>query len=62
MGTKSYLGDGVYVELERGMIKLTTGEDERNGEAQNTIYLESEVFHNLKEWANRMAHLQQVRE
>lgn len=38
---KSYLGDGVYVDLEDGMIKLTTEDGFR---ATNTIYLEPEVL------------------
>jgi len=38
---KQYLGDSVYVEIERSMLKLTTD----NGEgATNTIFLEMEVF------------------
>lgn len=42
--TKSYLGDSVYVEIERGMLKLTT--DNGVG-ASNTIYLEAEVYAQL---------------
>lgn len=38
---KVYLGDGVYVEVESGMIKLTT---ENGIEDTNTIYLEPEVL------------------
>lgn len=38
---KRYLGDSVYVEIENGMIKLTT---ENGFGPTNTIYLELEVF------------------
>jgi hypothetical protein len=46
-GDKSYLGDGVYVELENDMIRLTT---ESGISATNTIYLEPEVWRALKLW------------
>jgi hypothetical protein len=36
----SYLGDGVYVCLENGMVKLMTGSHDN---PDNTIYLETEV-------------------
>jgi len=35
---KIYLGDGVYAQLENGMMKLTTTTPD------NTIYLEPEVL------------------
>jgi hypothetical protein len=38
---KQYLGDGVYLEVDRGMLKLTT--DSGLG-PDNTIYLEPEVY------------------
>jgi hypothetical protein len=38
---KVYLGDSVYVEVEDGMLKLTT--DNGLG-ASNTIYLEDQVY------------------
>jgi hypothetical protein len=38
---KRYLGDAVYVEIERGMFKLTTSD---GMEDTNTIYLEPDVF------------------
>jgi hypothetical protein len=42
-----YLGDGVYVDMERGMVRLTT----ENGQTTtNTIYLEPDVLHSLLEW------------
>lgn len=44
---KTYLGDGVYVEFEDEMIKLTT---EDGIEITNTIYLESDVYSNLIKW------------
>jgi len=46
---KEYLGDGVYVEVEDGMFKITT----ENGtyEATNTIFLEPEVYHALTKYA-----------
>lgn len=41
---KTYLGDSVYVEVEDGMIKLTTD----NGEGpSNTIFIEEQVWYNL---------------
>lgn len=47
---KSYLGDGVYADIENGMIKLTT---ENGISATNTIYLEMEVFDALTKYVNR---------
>lgn len=47
---KQYLGDGVYVDIEHGMIKLTT---ENGIEATNTIYLEDSVLNNLLEYIGR---------
>lgn len=41
---KEYLGDSVYVEVENGMLKLTT---ENGIKATNTIYLEPEVYYSL---------------
>jgi hypothetical protein len=51
MGTKAYLGDGVYVDLDSGMIKLTT---EDGIQATNTIYLEAEVYQNFIQWVKRL--------
>ena len=48
---KTYLGDGVYVEIERGMIKLTS---ENGYEVLNTIYLEPEVFNALTVYEQRV--------
>ena len=41
---KVYLGDSVYVEVEHGMLKLTT---ENGFGPSHTIYLEGEVYENL---------------
>jgi hypothetical protein len=53
--TKQYLGDAVYVEVEHGMLKLTT---EDGIQATNTIYLEPEVFAALVQYYDeaRKAH------
>jgi hypothetical protein len=40
-----YLGDGVYIKIDRGMLCLTT---EDGISATNTIYLEPEVWRALK--------------
>ena len=48
---KSYIGDGVYADIEDGMIKLTT---EDGIGSQNTIYLELPVFKNLVSFFNRI--------
>lgn len=48
--TAVYLGDSVYVELEYGMLKLTTN----NGYgATNTIFLEPEVYEALTLYVER---------
>jgi len=49
MGNKEYLGDGVYVDIENGMIKLTT---ENSIETTNTIYLEVEVLEAFRRWCD----------
>lgn len=38
---KKYLGDGVYADIENGMLKLTV---ENGISATDTIYLEYEVY------------------
>lgn len=43
---KRYIGDSVYVEIENGMLKLTT-ENGLPEDPSNTIFLELEVFHAL---------------
>ena len=50
-GSKAYIGDGVYVALDRGMICLTT---ENGYEATSTIYLEPEVWRALKAWVEAL--------
>jgi hypothetical protein len=49
MSRKRYLGDSVYVELEGGMIKLTT-ENGLPGDPSNTIYLESYTYEALQRY------------
>lgn len=44
---KEYLGDSVYVEVEGGMLKLTT---ENGEEPSNTIFLEIDVYDALVEY------------
>ena len=48
---RTYLGDGVYAELENGMIKLTTEDGIR---VTNTIYLDATVFDALVKWLERL--------
>lgn len=40
---KQYLGDSVYVDVEDGMVKLTT-ENGLPDDPSNTIYLEADVL------------------
>lgn len=47
MINKEYLGDGVYVCIEAGMIKLTT---EDGIQVTNIIYLEDFVYNALVKW------------
>lgn len=49
--TKVYLGDSVYVDIEHGMIKLTT---ENGMGPSNTIHLESEVYEQLVNYVERL--------
>ena len=44
---KTYLGDGVYADLEDGMVKLTT---ENGLRTSNTIYLEHETLIALEQY------------
>lgn len=48
---KDYIGDSVYVEVEDGMIKLTT---ENGMGPSNTIYLEPNVYDALKRYVERI--------
>lgn len=52
MNTKEYLGDGVYAEVEMGMVKLTT---ENGISTTNTIYFEPEVVAALLSYLKRYA-------
>jgi hypothetical protein len=47
-----YLGDGVYVAIERGMARLMTG-SHLVAEAENVIYLEPEVISALELFIKR---------
>lgn len=49
---KEYLGDSVYVELENGMLKLTT-ENGLPDDPSNTIYLEPGVVEALFRYYNK---------
>ena len=51
LGEKQYIGDGVYVEFDLGMIRLTT---ENGIEITNQIYLEPEVWRALKAWVEHL--------
>jgi hypothetical protein len=48
---KGYLGDGVYADVDNGMIKLTT---EDGIETTNTIFLEYEVFAALQVYVEKL--------
>jgi hypothetical protein len=50
MTHKSYLGDGVYADIENGMVKLTV---ENGIEATDTIFLEDENFEALVAYVER---------
>jgi hypothetical protein len=51
---KAYVGDGCYVEIERGMLKLTAATRTEHGEhVMNTIYLEPKVFYELARFFDR---------
>jgi len=52
MSRKAYLGDAVYADVERGMLKLTT---EDGYSATNTIYLEPEVVAALQRYLKSLA-------
>lgn len=50
-GARAYLGDSVYVEVEHGMLELTT---ENGIRATNTVYLEDEVLYALVEYVRTL--------
>ena len=52
---KEYLGDSVYVEIERGMLKLTT--DNGLGPS-NTIYLDAVVYNALHRYVSQRCAVQ----
>lgn len=61
MMERRYLGDGVYVEIERGMLKLTT--EEGGPHPSNAIYLEPEVYIALtKFYSEAVEHFQNKRD
>jgi len=47
--SKMYLGDGVYVDVERGTIKLTTEDGVR---VLNEIFLDPDVYQSLTEYVD----------
>jgi hypothetical protein len=50
---KHYLGDSVYVEIERGMIKLTTNNG-YDDDPRNVIYMEIEVWNNFNAYMDKV--------
>jgi hypothetical protein len=48
---KTYLGDSVYVDVEDGMLKLTT---ENGLGPSNTVFLEPKVYDNLRLYVEAM--------
>ena len=48
---KSYLGDGLYVSFNNGMICLTS---ENGIEVLNTVYLEPEVYQALTVYVDNL--------
>lgn len=48
---QEYLGDGVYVSLEQGMLRLCTGSHDSN---ENVVYLETEVWRNLLSYVDAL--------
>lgn len=47
---KTYLGDGVYVEITDGQVVLTT---ENGIEIENVIYLDAEIWTVLKNFVTK---------
>ena len=50
---KQYLGDSVYVDVENGMLKLTT-ENGLHTDPSNMICLEPEVFSALVQYVDNL--------
>ncbi len=48
---RTYLGDAVSVEVERGMVKLTTSDGLRD---TNVVYMEREVLAAFERWLSAM--------
>jgi formylmethanofuran dehydrogenase subunit D len=48
--SKDYMGDGVYVEVQHGSLVITT---EDGTGAQNTIYVEDQVWAALVRYVGR---------
>lgn len=48
---KEYLGDGCYVDIERGIVKLTTSNGLRD---TNTVFMEPEVLKFFERWVKEM--------
>lgn len=51
MEKKEYLGDGVYVEIDRGMLRLTT---ENGIDTTNEIFLEGIVIAKLLRYMTKI--------
>ena len=49
--TKQYIGDGVYVEVENGMLKLTTKRAGGPLFYEDTIFMEKPVFVELVKYS-----------
>jgi hypothetical protein len=49
--TKQYIGDGVYVEVENGMLKLTTKRAGGPLFYEDTIFMERPVFAEFVKYA-----------
>lgn len=58
MGLKVYLGDGVYADVDDGVLVLTT---EEGRHATNTVYMESEVVQALERFIARQREEKRIR-
>ena len=52
--TKQYIGDGVFVEVENGMLKLTTKRAGGPLFYEDTIFMEKSVWQALQKYAHAM--------